>query len=213
MSEGLPLLLDAEEAIEYLKSDERNDAEKAYAIGIMSRDGFSNKEIREALGIKRVYTATHYIRAGTRLSEEELSLWHENIVACRKKKRLTDLRLGRTHHLITLGHIRTILGLRKKDRITLLERIETEDGKKARKPITIEELKKLMKGFELEKENESDMRSFEIDFEEKTNREIKVRYNQETEMGTIQIAFYKLSDLENICGFFGYKNPSEEEDF
>lgn len=213
MSEGLPLLLDADEAIDYLQSDERNDAEKAYAIGIMSRDGLSNKEIREALGIKRVYTATHYIRAGTRLSEEELNLWHENIVACSKKKKLTDLKMGRTHHLITLGHIRTMLGLKKSDRLELLEKIESENGSKEGRPITIEELKQIMKGLELEKENGSDMRWFEQDFEDKTNRSIKVQYNKDSEMGTIKISFYKLSDLEEICSYFGYKSPSEEEDF
>lgn len=72
---NLPYLIDADEAIEYYKSkSDLTDAEKAYVVAILSQEGYSNKSIRQSLGIEKVYTVTHLKRAGASLSESELNL-------------------------------------------------------------------------------------------------------------------------------------------
>ncbi len=65
---------------------------KAYVVAFLSGEGRSNSQIREDLGIEKVYTVTHLKRAGT-LSEEELTLWLRN------------------PRKITLGHVRAVAKL------------------------------------------------------------------------------------------------------
>lgn len=90
---NLPLLLDAREAIDYYHQHPgMTDAEKAYVVAFLSGEGRSNSQIREDLGIEKVYTVTHLKRAGT-LSEEELTLWLRN------------------PRKITLGHVRAVAKL------------------------------------------------------------------------------------------------------
>ncbi|WP_423839452.1 hypothetical protein [Vibrio cholerae] len=61
---NLPLLLDAREAIDYYHQHPgMTDAEKAYVVAFLSGEGRSNSQIREDLGIEKVYTVTHLKRA------------------------------------------------------------------------------------------------------------------------------------------------------
>ena len=102
----LPLLLDADEAIQYFRnSDSLSDAVKATVVAAMHNDGYSNKQIRDSLNIKEVYTITHLKRVGTSLSQNELSLWHRNPTK------------------ITLGHVKAITKLAGPLREALLRKL------------------------------------------------------------------------------------------
>lgn len=184
MLEDLPLLLDADEAIEHLKEHNCNDAVKAYAIGIMSKDGLSNKQIRRELGIQKVYTATHYIRAGTKLSEDELRFWNENI-------QKVEARTAKVHP-ITLGHVRVLAKYNRQIREDFLSQIEKDlvDGK----PISIPSLVTL-----LAKKNpsaKSDIKVLEEDIGVYLGREVFINYSKSKGTGSLRIKYYSPEDLE-----------------
>lgn len=76
----LPLLTDAEEAIDYYKSQPHSPSDPitAHVIRILVQDGYKNRDIREALGIEKVYTVTHFIRVSQALTDGEMELWFNN---------------------------------------------------------------------------------------------------------------------------------------
>lgn len=182
--DDLPLLIDADEAAEYMKNHRCDDATKAYAIGVMSKDGYSNKKIREATGIDTVYTVTHYKRAGTKLSEDEIRLWHKN------PKR------------ITLGHVRVVARLPRFEREKLLRDLISKeiDGK----PISVSTLKEIAKGKVPTKD--SDIKSLENAMEEVLGRQLNIQFNKEKKTGSIKLSFFTLDDLERICNSLGYRS-------
>lgn len=180
----LPFLLDAEEAVEYLNNNRCDDAITAYAIGIMSKEGYSNKMIRDATGIDKVYTVTHYKRAGTMLSEEEILLWHNN-----------PLR-------ITLGHVRVVSKLNRTIRERFLRDLISK--KINEKPISVSTLKDLSQGVEPTKN--SDIKRLENDMEEATGRSIQIEYNKDKKTGSIKLSFFTLNDLDKLCKMVGYSH-------
>lgn len=176
--ESLPLLIDAEEAEHFYKSHPDNtDAAKAYAIGVMSNDGYSNTEIREALEIDKVYTVTHFKRAGTLLSIDELDLWHKNP--------------GR----ITLGHVRAIAKLKREKREALLRDLLS-------KKHSVAEYEAIGRG--QEKSKDADIKRFEQLMSEALGRDIKIQYNKAKQYGRITLGFFTLNDLDEIAEKLGF---------
>jgi ParB family chromosome partitioning protein len=77
----------------------------AWIIATLSRGGYLNSDIREALVIGPVYRVTHLKRAGLALSEDEMELWHQNPTR------------------ITLGHVRAIWKLPRTERENMLRNL------------------------------------------------------------------------------------------
>lgn len=169
---NLPLILDAEEAVEYFRAnDVDNDALLSYIVGILSKDGYSNQAIRETLHIPKVYTVTHLKRAGISLSKEDLSLWFKN------------------PQRITLGHVRAIAKLPSSRRNQLLRDLLA-------KRLSVRELEALAKGKTVQ--SDADIRSFERTMEDTLGREVNLKFNNATKCGTVSLGFYGLDDLESI---------------
>lgn len=175
---ALPLLIDAEEATEYFREHpDCTDAEKAYIVGVLSNEGLTNKQIREALKISKVYTVTHLKRAGTSLSEEELTLWLNN-----------PLR-------ITLGHVRAIAKLPRTKREELLRGL-------LRTKSSVQKFESIAQG--KSDDRDADIKRYEVLMGERLGREIKIRYNQGKRTGCISLDFYTLEDLDHISKQLGF---------
>lgn len=175
---NLPFLIDADEAIEYYKGqDELTDAEKAYVVGILNKDGYSNKAIREALGISKVYAVTHLKRVGTCLSESELELWHKNPTR------------------ITLGHVRAIAKLPQSRREELLRNLLT-------RRIPVHKYESIAKG--KPNDSDTDIKRYGQIMGEVLGRQIRVRFNAAKRSGSITLDFYGLEDLDDISKSLGF---------
>lgn len=176
---NLPYLIDADEAIEYYKGkSDLTDAEKAYVVAILSQEGYSNKSIRQSLGIDKVYTVTHLKRAGTSLSESELNLWHKNPTR------------------ITLGHVRAIAKFPASKREDLLRNLLT-------KRIPVHKFESLAQG--KDEDRDTDIKRYELIMGEVLGRQIKIRFNQAKRSGSLTLDFYDLDDLDHISRCLGFK--------
>lgn len=176
---NLPYLIDADEAIAfYREKSDLTDAEKAYVVAILSKEGYSNKSIRKSLGIDKVYTVTHLKRVGTLLSESELTLWHKN------------------PSRITLGHVRAIAKLPANKREELLRNLLT-------KRIPVHQFEALAQG--KDEDRDADIERYERIMGEVLGRQIKIRFNQTKRTGSLTIDFYGLDDLDHISHSLGFK--------
>lgn len=179
----LPFVVDEKEAIAfYLNHPNLNDAQKAFLIGFLSREGFTNKRIREALGINKVYTVTHYKRVGTSLTENELILCSKNP--------------GR----ITLGHMRAIAKLPAPQREKMLR------GLLATKK-SVHEFELMAQGKQLN--NDVDIKRFTTRMSEVIGRPVDISFNHTKGKGKLVLDFYSIEDLDNLSSRLGY-NSSED---
>ena len=181
--QSLPFLFDAEEAIKYLLANQTSDAEKAFAIGLMSHSGLTNKMMRNALNIDHVYTVTHYKRAGTLLSEEELTLWHNN------PKR------------ITLGHVRAVARLSRNRRETLLRDLLI-------KKKSVQMFEAIANNKELNKVQNSDVQRYADLLGEHLGRNTHIDFNTRKKIGSITFDFFSLADLDNLAMKLGFHYES-----
>ncbi len=177
---NLPFLINTNDAIMYYTS--RTDctgAEKSYIVAMLSREGFTNKAIRKALKIKKVYTVTHLKRVGTSLTEKELTLWHRN------------------PDKITLGHVRAIAKLPQPKREEMLRGLLT-------KRTSVQKFELIAQGKSCERN--TDIQLYERLMGEVLGRQIKIRYNPSKRSGTITLDFFTLEDLDNISLALGYNS-------
>jgi len=175
-----PLFTSSRDAIEFHNSSANcPDAIKASIVARLSADGYSNKSIRKALNINKVYTVTHLKRVGTALSESELQLWHNN------SKR------------ITLGHVRAISKLPKRRREELLRELLI-------KRTSVHSFEKIAKGEEITKEQDPDIKRYEEVMAEMIGRPVKIHLNKATKSGTIKLGFFGYDDLDNISKSLGF---------
>ncbi len=174
-----PYLIDADDAINYYrKHTDSTDAEKAYIVRLLSKANYSNKKIRESLGIKKNYDVTHLKRAGCALSETELELWHNNA------------------ERITLGHVRSIAKIDEKRRENLLRDLLT-------KKVSVRDYERIAAGKTPEKE--ADVKRLEERLAEKLGRPVSIKYNKAKGNGTIRLSYYSIADFETIVNQLGFK--------
>ena len=180
----LPLVLDIKEAVDYFKNHNNlNDAQISYLVGFLAREGKSNREIRTLLGIPKVYTVTHYKRAGTLLSDDELNLWSKNS--------------GR----ITLGHVRMVANMPRTEREVLLR------GLLAKKKSVLE-LGRLAKGHR--SEVDVDIKLFSIRMSESIGRPVDITFDKQTKKGKLVLGFFSLDDLEALTTLLGFAGLKED---
>jgi len=177
---SLPILLDADEAIEYYKEnrvDPLTDAERALVVSTLHKDGYKNSDIRKVLGIPQVYTVTHLKRVGVSLTDMELSLWHKN------PKR------------ITFGHVRAVAKLPHLKREPLLRSLLS-------KRISVSEFERIAKGEPARQD--IDIARFETEVSETIGRPLALRYNKVKRAGRLTVSFYGLDDLDDLLAGLGY---------
>lgn len=175
----LPYLIDADEAIKYYKGKtDLTDAEKAYVVAMLSKEGRSNKDIRKLLGIDKVYTVSHLKRVGTCLTESELNLWHKN------------------PSRITLGHARAIAKLPTWKREELLRSLLT-------KRTPVQKYEAIAKGNG--DDRDTDIKRYERVMGDVLGRQINIRFNPAKHSGSVTLDFFGLDDLDHISRLLGFK--------
>jgi ParB family chromosome partitioning protein len=185
--EGLPILLDSEEAIDYYqKHPSCTDAVKSYIVGFLHNEGLTNPDIRSALGLK-VYQVTHLKRVGTSLTESELETWHKN------------------PRSITLGHLRAIAKFPYNERIKLLDDLKAgkekkKKGKKSAKSVSAFEAKARGEA----ETKDADIKRYEELMQEVTGRVTKIKYNATKQSGSITLDFFSLDSLDDISKALGF---------
>jgi len=186
--ENLPFFLDTEEAIDHYKNHhDCTDAVKSYIVGLLHTDGFKNSDIRAALEINKVYLVTHLKRAGTSLSETELTLWHNNPRA------------------ITLGHVRAIAKLPRSEREELLRSLLTgrQKGDNNKSVSKYESLaNSLAKGESVEKD--ANIKKYEELMQATIGKVVRIKYNQAKQSGSITVDFFSLDSLDDISKSLGF---------
>lgn len=180
---NLPLLIDAEDAVEFYQANPtRTDAVTAYIVGILSEEGMTNREIREALNIHKVYTVTHFKRAGSCLSQDELNLWHSNPTR------------------ITLGHVRAIAKLGRSKREEMLRRLLSSH-------VPVSQFERMARGEE--EQQDSDMKVYERQLEETLGRGITISFNPANQYGKLTLDFHSLEDLDELVSKLGFSGEDE----
>jgi len=175
---SLPLILSREDAINYYNNTSgMTDAEKAYVVRILSEEGLSNKCIRQALGIHKVYTVTHYKRVGTALSDDEIELWMNN--PCQ----------------IKLGHVRAIAKFPRLTREPLLRELLA-------KKISVHQYEMIAQG--KREESHTDVKIYAQGMEDQLGRPVSIQYNAKKSSGSITLGFYGLNDLDDVSESLGY---------
>lgn len=178
----LPLLIDAGEAIEFARSNRiTTDAMMALIVATISRDGYSNSEIRAALDIGPVYRVTHLKRVGLALSEDEMELWHQN------------------PSRITFGHVRAIWKFPREDREKMLR-----DLLLVQTPVS--EFERIARG-EVE-DVDCDVNRYATLMGEVLGRGVRIKYDKSKKVGSITLDFFTLDDLEDLSMKLGYR-PEE----
>jgi len=177
--ELLPYLMDIQEAVDfYHKNPTCTDAAKAYVVAFLSKEGLSNRAIRAALNIEKVYTVTHLKRVGLALTDAELALWHKNPVR------------------ITLGHVRAIAKLPQQEREKMIRKLL------ARKT-PVHQFEAIAKGNN--EQRDADIKRYQERMAEVLGRPVKIRYNSARQSGSLSLDFFTLEDLDHLAAALGFQ--------
>lgn len=177
--QAFPFLLDTQEAVDFYHANPAcTDAAKAYVIALLSREGLSNRAIRAALNIDKVYTVTHLKRVGLALTEAELTLWHKN------------------PSRITLGHVRAIAKLPQQAREKMLRQLLA-------KKTPVHHFTAIAQGATAQRD--ADIKRYEERMAEVLGRPIKIRYNDARQSGSLSLDFYTLDDLDQLAVALGFQ--------
>lgn len=175
-----PLLLDKAEAIAFYQENSLiSDAVTAYIVGLCSKEGLTNKEIRESLNIDKVYTVTHYSRVGKNLTEEELMLWHKN------------------PHRLTLGHMRAICKLPSLERNRLMRHALT-------RPIPVSEFERIARGDNAQ--HDTDIKRYQNLMSDVIGHPVAIKYNAATGRGSLTLEFFNLDELDKFAELLGFNS-------
>lgn len=175
----LPILTDAQEALKFYRStNPLNDAQRAYVIAFLSREGWTNRQIRSELGIEKVYTLTHYRRVGLALSESEFALWSKN------------------PDRITLGHLRALCHLKPEIREPLLRNVLAHK-------LSVSKLQQRIRGND-QRQN-GDIKRYEAQMEGILGRGVKIHFDINRQSGKLTLDFFGLDDLDQIANSLGFQ--------
>lgn len=174
----LPLLIDTQDALHFLASTpDMNDAQRAYLIAFLSREGWTNRQIRGQLGIDKVYTLTHFKRVGLALSDLEFQLWDKN------------------PERITLGHLRCLCHLSSQKREPLLRSLLVQRVSVAKLQLRLREHQGT---------NDADIRLYERQMEDVLGRGIKITFDPLRQSGKLTLDFFGLDDLDQLTAKLGF---------
>lgn len=179
----LPFLTDSQDALEFFhKTADINDPQRAYIIAFLSREGWTNRDIRSQLGIAKVYTLTHYKRVGLSLSDEEFALWERN------------------PERITLGHLRALCHLKPTVREPILRQLLAHK-------LSVAALQVRLAG-QTQRSN-ADIKHYEGRMEEALGRGVKIQFEPRRQNGKLILDFYGIDDLETLATTLGLKPETD----
>lgn len=174
----LPLLIESRDALDFLqKTPNINDPQRAYVIAFLSRQGWSNRQIRSHLGIEKVYTLTHFKRVGLVLNDSEFGLWAKN------------------PERITLGHLRTLCHLQSSAREPLLRMLLVQRVSVAKLQVKINAR---------EHYSNADIKYYETNMENTLGRGVKIQFNANRQNGKLTLDFFGLDDLDHLATALGF---------
>lgn len=179
---------DVEDALQqYEERANKTDADRAIVIKYMVSLGLKNKDIRMHFGIKPNYIASRLMQAAT-LDDDELEIWREN------------------QQNINLGHIRVLLGLKKTERLKKLKEMTN-------KKISVRQLLRWREGLqEGNVSKDQDTARYELLMSEHIHRQVKIKYNNIANKGSITLQFFGLNDLDDISKALGFDfNKANDE--
>ena len=180
---SIPYFIDESDALKFWESRDgkMTDAEKAYVVYFLSSQGLTNKQIRAALSIEKVYEVTHLKRCGS-ITEEELNLWHRN------------------SRRITLGHVRALAVMSPTKRLSALRDLLINNR-------TAIDCSRIAKGIVPEN---NDTARYERLASEVLGREVKIRFNRANQVGSITLGFHTLEDMERVFAKLGYRQREDQ---
>ncbi|HEY8942535.1 MAG TPA: transcriptional regulator [Cellvibrio sp.] len=175
----LPFLTDSQDALDFLRdTPDLTDPQRAYVIAFLSREGWTNRQIRSHLGIDKVYTLTHFKRVGLALTDIEFNLWVKN------------------PERITLGHLRVVCHLKPEVREPLLRKLLAQRQ-------SVSKLHGLVRG-QVQHSN-ADIKRYESQMEDALGRAIKIQFDGARQCGKLTLDFYGLDDLDLLATTLGFK--------
>ncbi|HTF96529.1 MAG TPA: transcriptional regulator [Cellvibrio sp.] len=175
----LPFLTDCKEALEFFrKTINLNDPQLAYIIAFLSREGWTNRDIRHELGIAKVYTLTHYKRVGLALSDQEFSLWDKN------------------PDRITLGHLRVLCHLKPAAREPILRQLLAHKSSVAKLQARVAGQAQHL---------DADIKRYEGRMEDSLGRGVKIQFDAKRQNGKLILDFYGIDDLDVLANTLGLK--------
>lgn len=184
MIDALPYFVTAEDAVAFYRDNPTcSDAIKAYILAFLTAEGFSNRAIRAALQIPKVYTVTHLKRAGQALDHAQLTLWHRNPTR------------------ITLGHVRAIASFPSAQRETWLRKLLVQK-------IPVHQLEALAQG--RTDSHNADIKRYQERMAQVLGRPLNIRYNPATQSGSLTLDFFTLEDLDRVAAALGF---TPEDDY
>ncbi len=175
----LPTFIDSDDAIEYYTDQTCEEAEKAYITAYLSKEGFTNRDIRAALDIEKVYTVTHLKRAGS-LSEEALVLWLNNP--------------GK----LSLSHMRVISRLPEPQHLEALRKVIAHRWS----------VEQLIRFIQNDPDQDADVIRFTERMSEVLGRSINIQFDKRKQSGSLTLDFWSLDDLDGLAKQLGFE-PSE----
>lgn len=179
----LPLFTDPQEALDFVRNTPAiTDPQRAYVVAFLSREGWTNRQIRQQLGIEKVYTLTHYKRVGLALSEIEFSLWEKN------------------PERITLGHLRALCHLTSSVREPLLRTLLAQR-------LSVTKLQARLKTHA--QHADVDIKRYENRMEERLGRGVKIQFDATRQSGKLTLDFFGLDDLDSLAASLGFTPEAE----
>lgn len=176
----LPFLADSQDALDFLRDTPNiTDPQRAYVIAFLSREGWTNRQIRSHLGIDKVYTLTHFKRVGLALTDIEFNLWVKN------------------PERITLGHLRVVCHLKPAIREPLLRKLLAQRQ-------SVSKLHGLVRG-QVQHSN-ADIKRYENQMEDALGRAVKIQFDSARQCGKLTLDFYGLDDLDLLSTTLGFKS-------
>lgn len=176
----LPFLTDSQDALDFLRdTPDITDPQRAYLIAFLSREGWTNRQIRSHLGIDKVYTLTHFKRVGLALTDIEFNLWVKN------------------PERITLGHLRVVCHLKPAIREPLLRKLLAQRQ-------SVSKLHGLVRG-QVQHSN-ADIKRYENQMEVVLGRAVKIQFDPARQCGKLTLDFYGLDDLDLLSTTLGFKS-------
>ncbi len=178
--DNLPILIDADDAIDaYFNNKPASKALQAKIIALLSEEGFTNGQIRQALQIEKDYVVSHLKRAGETLTDTQLTLWHNN------------------PQRITLGHIRALCSLNPDQREQYLRQL-------LQTRVSVNHLERISQGHD-NSAIDQDLKRYEQKMSEVTGRMVELSYDPSHRSGKITLSWHGFDDLDDVAARFGFK--------
>lgn len=179
-------IVDAPSALEVLEKEPKaSEAEIAKCIAILRAQGYTNRQVREIVGMKN-YMISHLKRVGQHLCDEALQLWHNN------------------PNRITLGHVRAITTMPADQQVQLCRDLLV-------KHITVRQFEQLASNKITSVDD--DMARYLAQLQERMSntigRPVSITTRANGRSGKITLDWFDFDDFDNLCQQLGFNSQED----